>query len=557
MTAGTLMPPSTSPLNLALLLAALLPALGVAQPAAVPDVDRRHRDDLRESFRIERKIENARQSFGGVQIESPQPALPPTEASDEKVLELKQVVFSPPPKAIPLEIAHAAAARYVGTRVSMRDLYQLLGEIDKRYDEAGVIGRAVLPAQDVQAGIVTIQLVEAHVGKVTAQGGRRYRAPYVLKSVPLRRGDGIKVKGLEQSLLRYNSMHESRLQAELVAGTEFGETDVVLNVTEPARFSGTVYADNSGRKSTGRLRGGVFAAMHSILGRDEVLSLNADHSEGWDGINAAYRQPITRWGTFANLGCDWSEFGLVDGLIESLGVDGDSSAWNVGLSQLLLARQHWSLTTDVGFADRRSSTRFEGTELLAERLQLASLGFTFRWQGQKGMWELNQVSWHANDRGVQSEDFFFVTASLLGVRWFRQDWSLVGRISGQWVGDEIISSQQFQIGGSATVRGFEEGLLFGESGGAATVEVRRNLVKKEKHAVEALAFLDYGGVYSEDSPTKAYRSLASVGVGLNVSAFRYLGARVGYGYPLSGLSDIDDVLTPRRGRVHVMIQATY
>ena len=41
-------------------------------------------------------------------------------------------------------------------KISLRDLYEMLTEIDKLFDERNVLGRAVLPAQEVEDGIVRV-----------------------------------------------------------------------------------------------------------------------------------------------------------------------------------------------------------------------------------------------------------------------------------------------------------------------------------------------------------------------------------------------------------------
>ncbi len=537
---------------------AFLPAAAYAQVPGDLGSDQRHREDLREAYRIEERIENARKSYGGVEIESPQTPLPATDKlSDEKVMQLQQIVFSPAPQAVPEDKMREATKTYIGQKVSMRDLYRLLGEIDGVYDAAGVLGRAVLPVQDIKNGIVTVQIIEAHIGKVTSKGGHQFRDWYVHKTVPLKSGAPIVIKPMEGALIRYNAANESQLQAELVSGTNFGETDVLLSVKEPARFSATAFADNAGRVATGRFRGGVYGGVKSILGLDEALTFSADHSDGTDGFGIHYRQPISPWGTFASVGYDSSKYKIINGTVESLKVDGDDQTISLGLSQLLWARATWTLSANAGYVISKSETRFEGKKLVGEDLGIYSLGLSLSRRDTKGIWEVNQNAAQVQEHDDRTGSFRYYTGSLMRVQWLTPKWTLIGRASYQYVEQEIVSSRQFQIGGVATVRGFEEGLLFGEDGYAATLELRHPLLDRKFCKLEGLAFIDHGAVYSEDSPTQRCRKLTSAGIGTNIALGKYIGARVAYAWPIKSYSDLEKTDTPASGRFHFSVQASF
>lgn len=529
-----------------------------AQTPTNPDIGQRHREDLRKSYRVEQRIEHARESFGGVHIESPQTPLPDAAGlSDEKILLLERVELDPLPKAISVERLRSVVDGYVGTKVSMRDLYAMLGAIDDLYDRVGVLGRAVLPVQDIQQGVVKIQLIEARVGSYEIRGGRRLRDWYLHRTVASDKGSFIRLRAMERKLIRYNMAHDSKLRAELVSGAAFGETDVVLHVEEPPVLTVASFADNSGRKATGRLRAGFSVTSRSQFGFDETLTLSGDHSDGWDGLGVQYSQPVTPWGTFASLGVDWSRYKIIDGEAESLKVDGDSKAYSVGISQVLLAGPSWSLRANAGLSLGKTGTRFEKARLFGEETLLGSLGLSFWLQDKTGFWELVQSGFYADEREGETGHFKFCSGSLMRVQWFGQNWTAVARGTWQFVEGEIISSQQFQIGGTATVRGFEEGLLFGEDGCTGTLELRRSLIRSERGSLEALAFADHGSVYNGDSGLYSWRQLSSCGFGLNVSFAKRFAARLAFARPIGRYSDLDGVDTPSRGRLHFSVQAVF
>lgn len=125
---------------------------------------------------------------------------------------------------------------------------------------------------------------------------------------------------------------------------------------------------------------------------------------------------------------------------------------------------------------------------------------------------------------------------------------------GQVTPNKLVSLEQFQIGGASTVRGYQQGLLIGDSGWVGSLEwhiplrflplpedvkifkTRYNL----RDAVELVAFSDIGGVYSNGSRSsvnpqinrvvnKAF--LGCVGAGLRIKLTRFIAARLDLGVP--------------------------
>ncbi|MDR1268492.1 MAG: hypothetical protein LBK82_03100 [Planctomycetaceae bacterium] len=135
----------------------------VAQTLPTPtDAETVHRDNLWNNYRIEQEIRQFRNQPTGVTISTPQ--LPPQlldEKSDQKVLTLNDVIFFPLPKSIALEELQAIAQKYIRLeKISIRDLYQMLTEIDALFDTRHIVGRAVWPVQNIENGVVRIQIIE-------------------------------------------------------------------------------------------------------------------------------------------------------------------------------------------------------------------------------------------------------------------------------------------------------------------------------------------------------------------------------------------------------------
>ena len=75
-------------------------------------------------------------------------------------------------------------------------------------------------------------------------------------------------------MIRFNRTNDIQLQADLKAGTQFGTTDLELQVNEPERHVLRLTADNLGSVGTGVNRGGVSYFNRSLLGFRDDLALS-------------------------------------------------------------------------------------------------------------------------------------------------------------------------------------------------------------------------------------------------------------------------------------------
>ena len=82
-----------------------------------------------------------------------------------------------------------------------------------------------------------------------------------------------------------------------------------------------------------------------------------------------------------------------------------------------------------------------------------------------------------------------------------EDWSVLFKADGQWANQALISNEEFGLGGTAGVRGYQEGERYGSSGWRAAVEPRTPMLDiglvdgTAPMRVRASAFMDYGQSY--------------------------------------------------------------
>ena len=131
-----------------------------------------------------------------------------------------------------------------------------------------------------------------------------------------------------------------------------------------------------------------------------------------------------------------------------------------------------------------------------------------------------------------------LTAGLTRRQNLPDDWSLLFRANGQWASAPLIGNEQFALGGTAGVRGYEEGEVYGDDGWRVMLDVNAPPVAVGYFPdanggdgtpayLRCSWFMDYGETYLIDRPTPlslSYREWGT-GVGLYLTAGEHFDAR--------------------------------
>ena len=137
-------------------------------------------------------------------------------------------------------------------------------------------------------------------------------------------------------------------------------------------------------------------------------------------------------------------------------------------------------------------------------------------------------------------------------------WAVRLHADGQWANTPLFSNEQLAMGGTAGVRGYSEGELYGDTGWRLSIEPRTPQVNigmvdgDIPFWVRASVFVDYGEVYRLDpTPGSVYSSQQMLGVGSGVTANigSHLDARLTVAWPL--LTDTASPSGAAAGNIHV------
>ncbi|HVE52247.1 MAG TPA: POTRA domain-containing protein, partial [Ramlibacter sp.] len=150
---------------------------------------------------------------------------------------------------------------FVGRRTDMGGLVEATAAVRKHYRDRGyILTEAYLPQQQFPAtgGTVTIQVLEARIGKVSArvegQGPSQSLVDAIVRA-NLKTGEPVTEAALERPILLLRDLRGFVATAEVLPGGNTGEADVVVVVTPAGRPYGALLGvDNHGPRAAGQVR---------------------------------------------------------------------------------------------------------------------------------------------------------------------------------------------------------------------------------------------------------------------------------------------------------------
>ena len=435
----------------------------------------------------------------------------------------------------------------VGKNVFISDIQKTIDEINNLYAQKGfVTAKAFLPEQTVQNGHIYIELVESKIGNITVQENRWTKSKYITDRLPQKEGQLFDIVELEKDILDFNRYNEGvRLSANLKAGEENGTTDIEITADEKLPFHLVGIMDNAGRYQTGRLRGGAMIYADSLFGVRDRLSIGSYFAGGAISPFADYNIPVNK--KDGRVGFMYSStFAKIKyGPYEPLDLKSKSYIYSLYYSQPLVRKPGFELKSYAALNYKRARTSLfdDMIGLGLDEITSADVALNMRKDTKYGIWYLNQGVSYAVP--IFDSESSYVKIAGGAVRLHDFSHGIIGQLRTNYQvipnNKHIPYLDQFQTGGLATVRGYQEGILMGKNGYFASGELMFPILPREikGHAflgryVKGAVFADHAGVFptaSEDYYDGSY-FLASIGMGLRVQLPGDLSARLYWGYPL-------------------------
>lgn len=443
--------------------------------------------------------------------------------------------------------------------LTLSDLQTLAQQITKAYRDKGyVTTRAHIPPQRIENGIIKIQVTEGDLGEVTLDEGDYFKSRAIFPRLDLERNNRFNLEDLKNSLRRINENPDVVARVKLTAGKEAGETDVHVSLEDKRPIHLGLTYDNLGRRLIGNQRYGLTASHNNLLGFGDRTSNSLIWSKESFGLSHNYEIPIGKHGTKVGLNYAFSTLELGKEF-KSLDVKGEATLYSPYISQELFNSDRFRISADAAFDIQNLETTLLGDLFTRDRIRALRTGINMDQFDRWGRtFVRNEFTFGFNMLGATTGETALASRAGAGSKFFRYIGSItrvqklplstfgIFRATTQLSPDRLVSSQQMQVGGAFTVRGYEEGKLIGDSGLVISAELRSPCFIFPKSwklpgtqyglrdNIQLVGFTDFGASFV-NKPTAGIKQddyLMGMGTGLRVKLTRFLTGRVDFAFPL-------------------------
>ena len=443
-------------------------------------------------------------------------------------------------------------------RAALAALYQTRG-----YQTVSV----VIPPQHVTQGIVYLTVVQQTVARLRVVGAHHVEPAVLKRQVPsLHKGQVPNMNAVRHEVLAMNTLPDRTVTPSFRPGRVPDTLDVDLDVQDSLPLHGSLELNNRRSVGTTALRlngslsydnffqrgdtGTIFfqvapsnTADSRVVGgsylyhvHDTVLALLLSYVSSDSNVNTVGDLDVVGKGDIATLQLQ-VPLGTFDGFIHS---------FTAGISYKKLDEND---ITGASSTEAAASARYPVT------YYPVSLGYEADWSGARSQTSLTAAltfglrglgstdSQFALKRAYANQNFTDLRVGFTRTQTLPHDVQIYLNATGQLSADALLSTEQLNLGGLDTVRGYLESEALGDQGLAGQLELRSPSIAKyvDKYVIKYIdtwrfhAFLDGGNVSLHQPLTQQASSytLSSAGIGTRISLFGYLNATLEDAFLLS------------------------
>lgn len=442
-----------------------------------------------------------------------------------------------------VETIERAVMPFLGPDRTMADVEGARAALERAYQSRGFQSVGVdVPEQRVDGAAVTLQVVEATVGRVRLRGARYFSPNVIAAALPsAAEGTVPQFADVGAELAAVNAAPGLVVTPALKPGRTPGTLDIDLDVQDRSPLVTSIDLNNQRALNTTPWRLGLGLRHTNLWERRHTLGLGlmftpADPSQV-KVFTASYAMPLG---------------GSQDPVLSAYAIKSDSATPTaignttvlggqtvVGLRMITPLRGHndlfhtWSVGLDYKSLDQQDFPRLVYLP--------ASVGYSVL-RSTRGMLSQLETSLVLSARGLVNDESAFAarryqgSASFAVWRWdasheqpIGSAWSLRGRFAGQFAQQALVPAEQFAAGGANSVRGYLESSVFGDHGLLGGIELRaRPAELASSLTAQWIAFYDIARTTIAD-PLPEQRTaytLAGTGAGLRVRWGRTVSAAV-------------------------------
>lgn len=458
--------------------------------------------------------------------------------------------------------------------VTLTELQQAAEQITKLYVDNGYISsRAILTPQNIENGIVKIEVIEGSIANIIVEGNKRLNSDYISSRLKLGTSTPVNANKIEEQLqlLRANNLIKS-IEASLQPAEGKGQSILVVKVEEADPFKFGVHFDNYGIVSTGSETTGIFLGYGNVFGIGDNIGVNFDTSTTWGRkiVDVDYNIPVNAMDGSINLRTTFQRNDITELEFDNLNLANNSDFYQITYRQPLIKTISEEFALSLSFNYQYNQRLQDGEPnpifLLGDNengvntLSVIRFAQDYISRDLNGVWGLRSqfnfgVNWFGATQNsdvfipqlgtisIPDSSFFSWQGQVQRLQRISEDNLLIIQGEMQFTPDSLLSSEQFVIGGGRSVRGYRTNIRSGDNGIRFSIEDRITLARNDEglRLFTVAPFFDMGYVWYEENnplnnpilnPGLDTRFLAGLGLGLISEPLQGLTIRIDYAPPM-------------------------
>lgn len=366
-----------------------------------------------------------------------------------------------------------------GKKVTFSELQVIVEKINKKYEQKGFLTTNVfVPEQDIKDGIVEIRVVEGTMGNLNVDGNKWFPTGFFEKNIHIKKKELLNVKKLQSDILRLNKNPDTQVKTVISAGKEPGASDITLKIKDHFPWHVGFAEDNLGTRLTGKYRSSFTLRGTNVTGNNDRLFSSTISSTGSFGQFIGYSIPLDTFGTEA--GIDVTYFSMKLGKeYKSQDITGVTQIYTPYLVKELFLTDDFESSAKIGIDIKSIKKRTAGTITSSDQLRIPFFEFDFLSNDNYGQTTFAPRFNFSTDHFLGASSRNHPTSSRAGTGGFffkyEQPFSrtqqmffnsyCILRSGFQFATHTLPSSEQFQLGGMNSIRGYPEGDYLADTGG--------------------------------------------------------------------------------------------
>ncbi|WP_436873075.1 ShlB/FhaC/HecB family hemolysin secretion/activation protein [Acinetobacter haemolyticus] len=466
-------------------------------------------------------------------------------------------------------ILHELVATLENKNNVLADLQHAVAQITQYYKKRGYfLARAYLPKQKIEDGALIIKVLEGQLGKAVINNQSAVKDSVLdrfARQIP--KNQALQQTSSNKTLLLISDIAGvESISANLQAGENLGQTDLLLDVFGQKKWLGRLGVDNTGSTYTGLYRATGYIESHSIMGYGERISTQVLASDQ-DLISGSLnlQLPITGYGLWVGAGYSRTEYELGE-QFKLLDAKGTSENYNLNFSYPFIRSQKANLNLKLLLEERKLFDEIAATNTETSKHVYASrisvhLSQIDDWGIGKARGGVNQLELMTTigDLEIQSPsalnidhlsarthgDFQKYELTLTRQQRLTSSSWLMAEFYGQLASKNLDSSEKFSF---KRMRAYPSAEALGDQGWGASINYYYQLMP----FLNVILFKDIGQIQQNKNPyltdkNSRYLSGTGVGFGGNYLGFDY-NTTVAWRATEAAKSDID-----RQPRVQFLV----